>query len=167
MDAITNQEKLESIDEKVIMFFRKNGMLISRSALFIIFFWFGILKVFLLSPAGPLVSDLLNVTFLGFIDANTFNILFGVFECIIGLMILFPRLERITFAVLLFHLFTTVMPLYLLPQHAWDGFMVPSLVGQYIIKNAALLSLGIVLFAHLKPMTKTHSIIGVEETTVS
>lgn len=161
-----NKQQLESFDEKVILFFRKHGMLISRSALFIIFFWFGVLKVFLLSPAGPLVSDLLNVTFLGFISPNVFQVLFGLFECVIGIMILIPRLERITFAVLLFHLFTTVMPLWLLPAHGWDGFMVPSLVGQYIIKNAALLSLGIVLFAHLKPMTKTHKIAGEEDPTL-
>lgn len=159
----TSQQKLEHFDELAIMWMRKNGDTFGRIALFIIFFWFGILKVFLLSPAGPLVSDLLNVTFLGFIPANTFQVLFGLFECVIGIMILIPKLERITFAVLLFHLFTTVMPLWLLPAHGWDGFLVPSLVGQYIIKNAALLSLGIMLFARLKPMTRTHSILGEEE----
>jgi hypothetical protein len=41
--------------------------------------------------------------------------------------------------------------------------MLPNLVGQYIIKNVALLSLGLVLFARLKPMTLTHSIKGEEE----
>jgi len=154
---------IELFDLNVITFLRKYGSLISRIALFIIFFWFGILKVFLLSPAGPLVTELLQATFLGWVDADSFVRIFGVFEVIIGFMILIPKLERITFAILFFHLFTTVMPLYIIPNQVWDGFFIPNLVGQYIIKNVALLSLGLVLFSHLKPMSVTHSIIGEAE----
>lgn len=154
---------VEQFDLGVIMFLRKYSDEIARAALFIIFFWFGLLKLLLISPAGPLVTNLLQATFLGWIEPNTFMQIFGVFEMIIGVMILIPKLERITFAVLLFHLFTTVMPLFMLPNEVWDGFMLPNLVGQYIIKNVALLSLGLVLFARLKPMTKTHSVFGEEE----
>ncbi len=154
---------LELFDLNVILFLRKHSSLISRIALFIIFFWFGILKVFLISPAGPLVTELLQATFLGWVNPDTFVRLFGVFEVIIGFMILIPKLERITFAILFFHLFTTVMPLYIIPSQVWDGIFLPNLVGQYIIKNVALLSLGLILFSHLKPMTVTHSIVGEAE----
>lgn len=157
------REQLEQFDQQFIYFLREHADTISRIALFIIFFWFGILKVFLISPAGPLVTDLLQVTFLGWIQPDTFLVWFGVFEVIVGILILVPKLERITFAILLFHLFTTVMPLFMLPQHVWDGWFAPNLVGQYIIKNVALLSLGLMLFARLRPMTKTHSIVGEEE----
>jgi uncharacterized membrane protein YphA (DoxX/SURF4 family) len=68
--------------------------------LFIIFVWFGLLKVLLISPAGPLVTSLLQSTFLGFIDPDTFVRYFGVFEVVLGAMILLPKLERITFAIL-------------------------------------------------------------------
>lgn len=156
-------KKLEKFDEGVIFFLRKYSEEIARVALFIIFFWFGALKAIGLSPAGPLVMNLLDATFLSFIEPNTFVIYFGIFEMIVGCMILIPKLERITFLVLFFHLITTVMPMFLLPKETWDGFMQPNLVGQYIIKNVALLSLGLLLFARLKPMTKTHSIAGVEE----
>ncbi len=157
------RQSIEQFDQKVIYFLRKHSDEIARISLFVIFVWFGILKVFLISPAGPLVTNLLQSTFLGWVDPDTFVRIFGVFEVIIGGMILLPKLERITFAVLLFHLFTTVMPLFMIPDQVWDGFMLPNLVGQYIIKNVALLSLGLVLFARLKPMTITHSIIGEEE----
>lgn len=156
-------QKIEKFDEKFIFFLRKYYDEIARLALYIIFFWFGILKVFDTSPAGPLVVDLLQVTFLSFLDPNIFLKYFGIFEMIIGIMILIPKLERITFLVLLFHLFTTAMPLVLLPQEVWNSFLVPNLTGQYIIKNIALLSLGLVLFAKLKPMTQTHSIKGVQQ----
>lgn len=157
------RQSIELFDQKVIFFLRKHSDQIARVSLFIIFVWFGLLKVFLISPAGPLVTSLLQSTFLGFIDPDTFVRYFGVFEVVLGAMILLPKLERITFAILLFHLFTTVMPLFMIPHAVWDGFMLPNLVGQYIIKNVALLSLGLVLFARLKPMTLTHSIKGEEE----
>lgn len=155
--------KLENFDHKTIKYLRRRGDTIGRIALFIIFFWFGILKVFLLSPAGPLVVTLLNHTFLGFIDPESFLIGFGLFEVILGIMILIPKLERITFALLALHLFTTILPLFLLPGETWSTKFVPTLVGQYIIKNAALLALGLVIFSNLKPMTKTHSIWGEKE----
>lgn len=154
---------LEKFDEKFILFLRNYSDEIARFALYIIFFWFGILKVFDASPAGPLVVNLLDVTFLSFIEPNIFLKYFGVFEMIVGTMILIPKLERITFLILLIHLFTTVLPLVLLPQETWDAFLVPNLTGQYIIKNVALLSLGLVLFARLKPMTQTHTVRGIEE----
>lgn len=160
------EDKLERFDKKVIMFFRREYDVISRVALFIIFFWFGILKVLMLSPAGPLVIELLNSTFLNGIDPELFVQLFGLFEVIVGIMILIPKLERITFLLLLFHMFTTVMPMFMIPEYIWDGFLVPNLIGQYIIKNVALIALGLVLFARLKPMTKTHSVEGVEETNI-
>jgi len=153
---------LEKFDRSAISVIRKYGDEFARFALFIIFFWFGILKVLDLSPAGDLVQTLLDNTFLGFLGAKSFMVGFGIFEALLGVMILFPKLERITFALLGFHLITTVMPLFILPEITWNGIMAPTLTGQYIIKNAALLSVGFLLFGRLEPMTKTHSIIGKE-----
>ena len=87
--------RIEKFDRAAIMWMRRNGDTFGRLALFMIFFWFGILKVFLLSPAGPLVDQLLNVTFLTFIPNDTFQILFGLFEMLIGVLVLFKSLERI------------------------------------------------------------------------
>jgi uncharacterized membrane protein YkgB len=158
-----NRNFLEKFDYRVISFLRKHVSTFARLSLFIIFFWFGILKVFGVSAAAPLVSDLLETTFLNFIDSTIFLIVFGLFEMGIGIIILIPKLERITFAILVFHLFTTILPLFFLPEVTWYGFFVPTLTGQYIIKNLALLSVGLLLFAHLRPMTQTHSILGEKE----
>lgn len=154
-------KRLEKFDYSFITFFRKNGDLFGRIALFVVFFWFGILKVLGLSPAGPLVTELFNVTFLQHIATpEGFLVGFGIFECIIGLMALIPKLERITFLILLLHLMTTVMPLWLLKEITWYQPWVPTLVGQYIMKNIALLALGTILFANLRPMNETHRIIA-------
>ena len=157
-------KKFEQLDLKVINFLRKYSDEFGRIAFFVIFVWFGILKVFGLSPATPLVSELFEATFLSSLgEAGIFLILFGVFEVLIGIMSVIPKLERITFVIMAFHLVTTVMPLFLLLDTTWYSFMVPTLVGQYIMKNIALLALGMLLMAHIKPMTVTHSIWAEEE----
>jgi uncharacterized membrane protein YkgB len=154
---------LEKFDASVIHLFRKYSDEFARIAFFIVFFWFGILKVFLISPAGPLVSELLSSTFLQFIPENTFMILFGLFEVAIGILALIPKMERITFLVMGLHLITTALPLFILPDTAWYALFVPTLIGQYIIKNLVLLAVGMVLFAHIKPMTETHHILAEED----
>jgi len=113
----------------------------ARVSLFIIYFWFGILKVLMVSHANPLVRDLLEVTFLNFIPAKTFFILFGFFEMFIGVVALVRKWNRFFFALVVFHLITTALPLFLLVDTSWSSWFVPTLVGQYIIKNLAILSL--------------------------
>lgn len=155
--------KLEKFDGRVINILRKYSDEISRIALFIIFVWFGFLKTIGLSPAAELVVALMNETFLRGLSPEMFLIGFGWFEVVIGIMVLFPKIERITFLLMGFHLITTVMPLFILTEISWYAPFVPTLVGQYIIKNLALISIGLLLFARLKPMTKTHRITGEEE----
>lgn len=159
-----SNKTVEQIDSSIIWFLRNYADEVARVAFFVIFFWFGILKVFGLSPAGPLVKDLLSVTFLDGLPPQTFNAAFGVFEMIVGIMALIPKLERVTFLLLAFHLCTTVMPLFLLPEITWQQQFVPTLTGQYIMKNLALVSLGMMLLARMKPMAKTGSFWGEEAT---
>jgi uncharacterized membrane protein YkgB len=159
--------RLERFDTSVIMFLRNYADNIGRWSLALIFFWFGILKVFQLSPAGPLVAALMDATFLAHIDPDLFTAWFGVFEAILGVCLVFPQLERITLALLLFHMVTTVMPLFMVPEFVWDAPFVPNLAGQYIIKNAALLSLSLLLFARIKPLSETHHILAEESPTIN
>jgi uncharacterized membrane protein YkgB len=46
----------------------------------------------------------------------------------------------------------TFLPLFILPQETWSGFLVPTLEGQYIIKNLVLIAAAIGIAAHLHPM---------------
>lgn len=46
----------------------------------------------------------------------------------------------------------TILPLILLPSIAWSGFLVPTLEGQYIIKNLAIMALAAGVAANLHPM---------------
>ncbi len=146
-----DREKLERIDEKIIGFMRRIAPWTSRIAIFVIFFWFGALKVFDLSPANPLVQNLLERT-LPFISFEHFIVFFGLFECLIGITFLIRGLERLSIALLVPHMITTVLPLVLLPTVSWSGAFVPTLEGQYIIKNLAIIALAIGIAAHMRPL---------------
>ncbi len=139
---------LHFFDRVFIHFARVCEIPFARFALFVVFFWFGALKIIGFSPANPLVSELLQKTmpFMGF---DLFILLFGVFEVVIGLSFLFPRLVRVSIAMLGFHMVTTFMPLVLMTSITWQAFLVPTLEGQYIIKNLVIIATAIGLVSHM------------------
>ena len=81
---------------------------LARLALFVVYFWFGVLKLLGVSPAGPLVTALWLKT-IPFIPLNKFMILFASYETLIGIMFLIPRLKRLAIASLLLHVCTEVI----------------------------------------------------------
>lgn len=122
----------------------------ARFAIFLVYFWFGALKVMGLSPASPLVHTLFDRTFLAIVSFPTFMILFGLFEMLIGILFIIPGLERPAIALLFIHMITTIMPLFLLAGMVWIKPFVPTLEGQYIIKNVLIIALAIVVASNFK-----------------
>lgn len=117
----------------------------ARIALATVFFWFGILKVFNVSPAADLVHELLEKT-LPFIPYAFFIIFLGVWEALIGVLFLFPKLTHWAFGLMLIQMVTTFGPLFFLTQVTWQAPLVPTMEGQYIFKNLILLALGYCVF---------------------
>ncbi len=145
---------LATFDQCIIDFSKHYGILIARIAFFIVFFWFGILKVFGMSPANALVESLMESA-LPFLTFSQFIVLFGLFEMTIGILFLIPKYSRLVIPFFFLHMLTTALPLFVLPSITWQSFLVPTLEGQYIIKNLVLVSLAIVIIAQLKPMRRT------------
>ena len=141
------------IDIRIIHFFRKISIPMARLGLFVVFFYFGILKVVGYSPASPLVQSLFEQT-IHFMPFSIFLVLFGVFEMVIGLLFLIKGYERIVIPLLLIHMVTTIMPLFLLSSMTWSLFLVPTLEGQYIIKNIVIIASAIGIAAHVHPLRK-------------
>lgn len=130
---------VQNLDFKVISFCQKYYSAFGRFALFVIYFWFGFLKIIDISPANPLVADLQHKT-LPFLSFGTFIVLFALFEMLIGVLFLFPKFTRLAVVFFAFHMVTTFMPLVFLPVVGWQKAFVPTLEGQYIIKNLALIA---------------------------
>src|SRR3989344_5087812 len=139
LECMRYRETLGKIDEKIIHYMRRVFFPFARFAIFIIFFWFGILKVLGASPASPLVLSLLAET-LPFITPETFLIYFGIFEIIIGISFTIPRFERFAIMLLLIHMVPTGLPLFMLTTITWKNTFAPTMEGQYIIKNILLLN---------------------------
>ncbi|HVY68145.1 MAG TPA: hypothetical protein VHA30_04610, partial [Patescibacteria group bacterium] len=126
--------RLQQVDFAILSFIKKYHLRLARAALFLVYFWFGALKLFGASPANPLVASLLERT-LPFLSFQQFIVVFALFEMLIGILFLLPGWERLLGLLLAVHLLTTFLPLLLLPAVTWQGFLVPTLEGQYIIKN--------------------------------
>ena len=119
---------------------------IARITIFVIYFWFGLLKLLGLSPATPLALALTRRT----IGVQYFNASFktlAAYECIIAIAFLIPAMTRIPSALLIIHLVIVSSPLVLVTNVAWTGTLVPTLEGQYIIKDLAILALAVGIVA--------------------
>lgn len=140
--------KIQRIDSWLINEFHAYFLPLARFAIFVVYFWFGMLKLLGLSPAEQLVQDLFNQT-ISFMSFGTFYFLFSCLEVLIGLLFLFPKATRVVLPLLLFHMFTTFLPLVFLPNTAWQSWFVPTLAGQYIIKNLVIIACAIGIAGHL------------------
>ena len=129
------------------------SLTLSRIAIFVIYFWFGFLKLIDSSPANPLVKSLLNKT-LPFIGFDQFIIFLGLWEMVIAISFLIPRLEKLAITIFAFHTATTLMSLFLLPTVAWKSFLIPTLEGQYMIKNLITIALAINIVSQAKSIKK-------------
>jgi uncharacterized membrane protein YkgB len=113
---------------------------LNRIALFVVFFWFGFLKIIGLSPAKDIVTHLHHQTIEPFITASYFIPLLGLVECLIGILWLIPKFTKLTFIIFCLQMFTTFLPLILLPSDTWQSDFALTLAGQYIIKNVVLIA---------------------------
>ena len=148
--------KLITLDLKLIALFKRTYIPLARFALFVVFFWFGFLKILGLSEAGPLAEALTAET-VGLAHFDTLFMVLACFECLIGLLFLIPKAARVVVPLLLVHMAIVCGPLILVPEMTWQQFMVPTLEGQYIIKNLAIVALAIGIAAHTQPLINTSS----------
>lgn len=145
---------MEPVDRGIINAFKMLGMPVARLSLCVVFFWFGVLKVVGASPANQLVADLFNASMPSFVSMSVDQFIFclGLYEMAIGIAFLVPRLERLAILLLLPHLFVTAAPLWLLKPMTWQSAFIPTLEGQYIIKNLLIIATAVGIAAHLEPL---------------
>lgn len=144
---------LYTFDKRFIAFCEKYYSAIARTALFVIYFYFGFLKIVGLSPADELAKNFAHKMGAGAIFPELFLLLAFV-ECAIGILFLFPKLTRLAIFIMFLHMLLVCAPLVLDVSAVWSGFFVPNLEGQYIIKNAALVALALGLVARTKPLVR-------------
>ena len=130
----------ERIDTALTTWMAKNGIQLLRLSLGFIFFWFGVLKFFPgLSPAQNLAGDTIAALSFGVLSPSQAVFILAIWESLIGLGLLTGPFLRGTLLLLWLQMIGTMTPLILFPEICFKSFpLVPTLEGQYIIKNLVL-----------------------------
>ena len=124
--------------------FNTNDYLV-RIPIFIIFFWFGFLKIIDLSPAQELVQD--TVYWMPFLSAEMWTYVIGFWEVLIGIFFLFKKTTLVAMLLLLIQMTGTFLPLVILPEITFQDSnpFLPTLEGQYIIKNIIIITAALII----------------------
>jgi uncharacterized membrane protein YphA (DoxX/SURF4 family) len=150
MKAITT--RFDLIDARITHWMARYGLRLLRISLGVVFLWFGVLKFFPgMSPASDLASRTIDVLSFGVVHSSVSVPLLAGWECLIGVGLLFGIFMRATLLLLAVQMAGTLTPLVLFPGEVFTRIpYAPTLEGQYIIKNAVLISAAIVLGATVR-----------------
>jgi uncharacterized membrane protein YkgB len=129
------------------LFVERRGLLLLRISVGVIYFWFGFLKFFPDNAAEGLAGDTISWLSAGYIGKPFSIYALAAFECIIGLSILSKRFLNQTVPLMYLQMCGTILPLFIFPEKTWIHPFMPSLEGQYIIKNIVIIASGIIMGA--------------------
>lgn len=144
--------RLEKVDVRLTNWMARHGLTLLRISLGVVFFWFGVLKFFPgLSPADELATRTIEKLTLGAIGPTVSLPVLAAWESVIGFGLLSGKFMRATLLLLYVQMLGTLMPLVFFPPEVFLAVpYAPTLEGQYIIKNAVLISAAIVLGATVR-----------------
>src|SRR5258706_1254901 len=140
--TLVTHTNLISFDSVFIDSMKKHGIFLLRISLAIVFIWFGLLKIFNVSPVIPLITNTYPL-----FPEPFFITFLGLWEVLIGIGLLFKVLMRFTLALLwlqmggIFFGFLLSPTLYFL--HG-NPFLL-STEGEFVIKNFVLVAASIVV----------------------
>ena len=145
-------DSFNRIDKRITNWMASYGILVLRVSLGVVFFWFGILKFFPgLSPAQDLAARTIAIITFGVIPSTTSVFLLAIWECVIGLGLIFGVFMRATLFLLFLQMLGTTTPIFFFPHEVFTQIpYAPTLEGQYIIKNLVLISAGMVIGATVR-----------------
>jgi uncharacterized membrane protein YkgB len=149
-------KNLDELDRRIAGVMARTGVPALRISLAIIFIWFGVLKPFGFSPAGPLVEA--TVSWMPFLTPSQWVAVIGWWEVLIGVTFLFTRTLRIAIALLALQMTGTFLPLVMLPGVTFQAGLypfVPTIEGQYIIKNLLIISAALVVGGTVRGTDRT------------
>ena len=135
-------EPIERLDVRITRTLALVSVPMLRVALGIVFLWFGVLKFFPdLSPAESLAARTIEQLTFGAIGPDVALPILATWETLIGLGLIVGRWLRAVLFLLAVQLVGTFTPLVLFPNETFSVFpLVPTLEGQYIIKNVVLVA---------------------------
>ncbi len=142
----------DRVDRRITTWMARYGIKLLRFSLGLVFFWFGVLKFFPgLSPAQDLAARTIEVLSFGLVPPPISVPVLAAWETLIGLGLILGVFMRATLLLLFLQMLGTITPLFIFPHETFIQFpFVPTLEGQYILKNIVLISAGLVLGATVR-----------------
>ena len=141
LERMIGKERFDRVDRRLAGWMSRNGTVLLRYSLGLVFIWFGLLKPLGLSPAEELVKRTVY-----FLPPDIFYPILGWWEVAIGAGLLYRPLTRVALFLLALQMPGTFLPLLVLPDVVWTSFpMGLTLEGQYIVKNLVLISAALVV----------------------
>lgn len=131
-------------------------MRLLRYSLAFVFIWYGFAKPLGISPATAVVRPTFQSTPVlpMVMHWTTFFDLLGVFEGVVGLLLLSRRTVKFAVGMLAVQMGSTFAPFFVAPEIVWTWTpLVPTAVGLYIIKNFVLATGGVVLLTTISPQS--------------
>jgi uncharacterized membrane protein YkgB len=143
------REQAERIDRRLRPFLARVGVPLLRISLGVVFLWFGLLKVFDVSPVSGLVAHTIY-----WFDPDLVVPALGAFEIFVGACLVAGRLMRIALPLLVLQMAGTFLVLVLLPDVAFrdSNPLLLTVEGEFVVKNLVLLSAALVIGSRLAPI---------------
>lgn len=150
--------KKTTLFEQLSKAIESKGILLLRISVGLIFLWFGFLKFFgNVSAAESIASRTVSWLTMDGVGSQISMPILAVLECLIGIGILTKKYMKFVIPLMYFQMAGTLLPLFIFPDETWEVIpFVPTLEGQYIIKNCISISAGIVLGAVSKGSKLIH-----------
>jgi len=142
----------QKVDLILTQWMAARGITLLRISLGLIYLWFGVLKFFPnLSPAESLAARTINKLTFGMLPAEVSLPILATWECLIGIGLLTGVLKRVVLFLLGLQMIGTISPVFFFPNEVFVQVpFVPTLEGQYIIKNLVIISAAIVIGATVR-----------------
>lgn len=117
---------------------------IMRFALALVFLWFGLLKLFNVSP----VLDVIAISFPTIAENQILYLLLAILEIAIGIGIFLPRIQRFFLWVLIGHLLAATIGVLTSGYAFASNFPLLTFTGEFVIKNIVLMAAALVLISY-------------------
>ncbi|SMB83539.1 DoxX family protein [Hymenobacter roseosalivarius DSM 11622] len=135
------------IEKKFTHWMADHGIALLRISIGVIFLWFGVLKYFPgLSPIEDLSVRTARVLTFHLLPDRVLAVGLASLEVLIGIGLLSGKWLQAVLVLLLLQLIGAISPVFFFPRDVFNLVpFVPTLAGQYIIKDIVLISAGLVL----------------------
>lgn len=133
---------IDRVDLVIIPFLRRVAVPLLRLSLGIVFVWFGLLKVFEVSPVAGFVARTVY-----WVDPSFFVPALGVFEVTLGVLLLLGRMMRLTLLLLVLQMVGTFLTFFILPNVTFQhgNPLLLTVEGEFVVKNLVVISAALVV----------------------